>query len=282
MNPGIESIEFNGIEALRLTAGNGSTAVVSRFGAQVLSWVTRDGRERLFLSERARFDGGVPIRGGIPICFPQFSTLGDLPRHGLVRTRPWTVAGQSCADGYALLTLEISDDEATRAVWPHAFRAELTVVLEGDRLDVELGVDNTGAEAFGFTAALHTYLRTVEVEDVSLAGLYGFEYRDAADSDRVRKETGTELIIEGETDRVYHDVDRPLLLSAGNLSLGIHQEGFPDVVVWNPWVAHCARLHDMAPDGFRHMLCVEAAAARQTVRLEGGENWYGRQSLVVI
>jgi len=282
MTPGIENIEFNGIEALRLTAASGATAVVSRFGAQVLSWVTRDGRERLFLSERARFDGGVPVRGGIPVCFPQFSTLGSLPRHGFVRTRPWSVGTRNCADDYAVLSLEIIDDESSRAAWPHAFRAEVTVALEDDRLDVELSVDNTGPDTFDFTAALHTYLRVVEVEDVSLAGLYGFQYRDAADGNQVRRETGTELTIDRETDRIYHDVSRPLLLNAGNYSLGIDQEGFSDVVVWNPWVEHCARLPDMAPSGFRHMLCVEAAAAQRPVRLESGENWYGRQSLVVI
>jgi glucose-6-phosphate 1-epimerase len=279
MKPSIETIDFHGLEALRLSVG-GSTAVVSKLGGQVLSWTTRDGRERLFLSERAKFDGSVPIRGGIPVCFPQFAGLGSLPKHGFVRTRLWEVGSQSAADGYAMVTLQTADDEVTRALWPHAFRAEVTVVLERDRLDVELGIDNLGSEPLSFTGALHTYLRVVEVEDVSLAGLYGFQYRDTADGDRIRKETSPELIVEAEVDRVYHDVNRPLLLQAGNLSLGIHQEGFPDVVVWNPWVDACARFPDMPPTGFRHMLCVEAAAARQPVTVAPGQNWSGRQSLV--
>lgn len=282
MNPSIEEIDFHGIAALRLTAASGATAIVSKQGAQVLSWITRDARERLFLSERAAFDGSRAIRGGIPVCFPQFSSWGDLPKHGLLRTRPWTVSSRSGADGYALLSLEITDDEATRALWPHAFRAELTVALEDNRLDVELSIDNPGAEPFDFTAALHTYLRVVEVEDIALAGLYGYKYRDAADGDRIRKDTGTELTIDRETDRVYHDVDRPLLLQAGNLSLGIHQEGFPDVVVWNPWVERCVQSPDMVSSDFRHMLCIEAAVARQPVGLAAGESWYGRQTLVVV
>ncbi|MBS1190250.1 MAG: Aldose 1-epimerase [Rhodocyclaceae bacterium] len=282
MKPSIETIDFHGLEALRLTAPRGASAVVGKLGGQVLSWTTRDGRERLFLSERARFDGSVPIRGGIPVCFPQFSSLGSLPKHGFLRTRQWQVSGQSSDDGYTLLSLETTDDESTRALWPHAFRAEVTVVLEEDRLDVELSIDNLGPEPFSFTGALHTYLRVVEVEDIALAGLYGFAYRDAADGDRIRKENSPELIVEGEIDRGYHNANRPLLLQAGNLSLGIHQEGFPDVVLWNPWVDLCARLPDMAPTGFRHMLCVEAAAARQPVTLAAGENWSGRQSLVAL
>jgi hypothetical protein len=54
----------------------------------VLSWVTPDGRERLFLSDKAVFDGSVAIRGGIPVCWPQFAGLGELPKHGFVRTLP--------------------------------------------------------------------------------------------------------------------------------------------------------------------------------------------------
>ena len=242
----------------------------------------RDGREHLFLSERAVFDGSAPIRGGMPICFPQFGGLGDLPKHGFARTREWSVAAQRCGDDYALATLELVDDENTRALWPHAFRAEISVMLEVDRIDVEFCVENTGPAPFEFTGALHSYLRVTQVEDVALEGLHGHDYLDAARDNRVVRETGTEIIVEGEVDRVYFDVRRPQLLNAGNLSLGIQSQGFPDVVVWNPWVDLCAGLKDMPPDGWRHMLCVEAAAVRKPVIVPAGEEWYGRQTLVAV
>lgn len=282
MKPSIENIEFHGIEALRLNGPRGSAAIISRLGGQVLSWLTPDGRERLFLSERAVFDGSMPIRGGIPVCFPQFAGLGELPKHGFARTRLWSVAAQRCGDDYALVTLELGDDEETRALWPHAFRAEITVMLELDRIDVEFCVENTGPEPFAFTGALHTYLRVVQVEDVALEGLHGYDYRDAVKSNRVVRETGTEVTVDGEIDRVYYDVRRPQLLNAGNLSLGIQNQGFTDVVVWNPWLDKCALLADMAPDGWRRMLCVEAALARNPVLLPAGEEWYGRQTLVAV
>jgi glucose-6-phosphate 1-epimerase len=281
MKPCIEDIEFHGIAALRLTGPRGVSAIVSKLGAQVLSWVTSDGRERLFLSEQAVFDGSVAIRGGVPVCFPQFASVGDLPKHGFVRTRPWSVSARRSGDDYALVTLQCTDDERTRALWPHAFSAELTVMLEADRIDLELAITNTGGELFDFTGALHSYLRVVQVEDVALEGLHGHEYRDAASGDQVIRETGTELIVEKETDRVYYNVKRPQLLQAGNLSLGIQAQGFPDVVVWNPWVEQCAELKDMPANGWRHMLCVEAAATRP-ISLPAGEEWYGRQTLVAV
>ena len=282
MKPGIEEIEFHGIPALRLIGPQGSSAVVSRLGAQVLSWITPDGRERLYLSPQAVFDGSVAIRGGIPVCFPQFSDRGELPKHGFVRTREWQVSARRSGDDYALVTFETSDDEATRALWPHAFRLELTLMIEADRIDLELCVLNTGASEFEFTAALHTYLRAIQVEDVALEGLHGHDYRDAANGNKVVRETGTELLVEAETDRVYRQVRRPQLLRAGNLSLGIQQQGFPDVVVWNPWVEKCAALADMPADGWRHMLCVEAAAADTAQQLAAGDEWYGRQTLVAV
>ncbi len=282
MKPSIETIEFHGIEALRLNGPRGASAVISRLGGQVLSWITPDGRERLFLSERAVFDGSVAIRGGIPVCFPQFAGLGTLPKHGFVRTREWSVTAQRCGDDYALASLAIADDADTRALWPHPFKAEITLMIEVDRIDVEFGVENTGTAPFDFTGALHSYLRVVQVEDAALEGLYGHDYRDAANGDRVVRETGTELVVDGEVDRVYRNVRRPQLLKAGNLSLGIQSQGFPDVVVWNPWVERCAALADMAPDGWRHMLCVEAAIASQPVTLPPGEEWYGRQTLVAV
>lgn len=282
MKPCIEDIEFRGIAALRLHGPQGSSAVVSRLGGQVLSWTTPDGRERLYLSERAVFDGSVAIRGGVPVCFPQFAERGDLPKHGFVRTREWEVSARRSGDDYALVTLETADDAATRALWPHRFRLELTLMIEADRIDLELCVANTGESPFEFTAALHTYLRVVQVEDVAVEGLYGHDYRDAADSNKVIRDSGTELLIEKETDRVYRHVRRPQLLRAGNLSLGIQQQGFPDTVVWNPWLEKCAALADMPDDDWRHMLCIEAAAADVAQEVGAGDEWYGRQTLVAM
>lgn len=281
MSTSVEPILFHDIEAWRLTA-NDATAVVSRYGAQVLSWTTADGIERLFLSDKARYDGSASIRGGVPVCFPQFSGLGDLPKHGLVRQKLWSVSDQGTRDNFAMLCLATEDDETTRALWPHAFRAELTVVLEASRLDMELAIENRGSEAFEFTAALHSYLRVLEVENVHLQGLQGLEYRDAAHGNAIRQESALEVMVDQEVDRVYHGAKKPLLLAERGRNLGIHAEGFPDVVVWNPWEEKCAQLADMERLDFRRMLCVEAAAARRPVSLAAADTWVGRQTLVAV
>ena len=281
MKPHIESITFHGYEALRLNGPRGAQAVVSRFGGQVLSWTPSDGRERLYLSERAIFDGREPIRGGIPVCFPQFSSQGGLPKHGFVRCKPWQVTAQRCGDDYALVTLLTEDDAATHALWSHSFELELTVMLEADTLDLELGLSNTGEEALTFTGALHTYLQVDAIENVRLSGLCGTNYRDSANGGREGREAAEILTFAGETDRIFLGASRPLSLNDGAGQLGIAQDGFTDVVVWNPWADKGAALADLPPDGWRRMLCVEAAVAGAPLTVRPGEEWYGRQKLMV-
>ena len=278
----IEPIEFHGQPALRLATASGARAVVALHGAQVLSWAPPGGEERLYLSPKAVFDGHSAVRGGIPVCFPQFADLGPLPAHGFARNRRWSLTTERSGKDFALAGLTLADDEATRALWPYAFSAELSILIEDSRLDLELEITNTGDEAFEFTAALHTYLAVREVEESRIEGLHGFSYRDKTNADRIQRDSGDALVIESETDRVYHEVNRPLLLREYHRSLGVNADGFPDVVVWNPWIDRSAAIADLPDDGFRRMLCIEAAAARQPVRVQPGESWWGRQTLVAL
>lgn len=277
----IETIDHRGQPALRLTTAAGARAVVLLRGAQLVSWTAPGGTERLYLSERAVYDGSVAVRGGVPVSFPQFAARGELPRHGLVRTLPWSVELQRSGDDFALVSLRCSDTEATRAVWPHRFTAELSIAIESDRLDLELEIANEGDDIFAFTAALHTYLRVREVEETRIEGLYGLSYENGADGS-LHQDSGDVLQIEAETDRIYHALPRPLLIREHGRSLGINQEGFPDAVVWNPWETRCAALDDMPDRDFRHMLCVEAAAVKDPVELAPGSSWWGRQTLVAL
>jgi glucose-6-phosphate 1-epimerase len=94
--PVVESRLFRGLPCLHLRWPGGDAATVALRGAQVLSWVC-GGRERLYLSPKALFDGESAIRGGVPVCFPQFNQRGSLPKHGFARNLTWTAL--PAADG---------------------------------------------------------------------------------------------------------------------------------------------------------------------------------------
>ncbi len=258
----------------------GDSALVALQGAQVLSWV-KGGQEQLFLSPHAAHDGHTPIRGGIPVCFPQFNQRGPLVKHGFARTLAWQAsADEACVDGDGLrLTLRLQDNAATRAVWPHAFAAELGVWLQPAALTVALTVHNTGDAPLAFTAALHTYLRVDEVTETTLSGLEGLVYWDAVADTHPRQQGA--LAFGGELDRVYPRPAQAMELHAGGQPrLRILQDpAWADTVVWNPGPVLCARLADMRADGYRHMLCVEAAAIDAPVVLAAQGRWQAAQRL---
>ena len=48
-------------------------------GAHVTSWRPAGAEEVLFVSSKTRWQDGVAIRGGVPICFPWFGDKADDP-----------------------------------------------------------------------------------------------------------------------------------------------------------------------------------------------------------
>lgn len=276
----VEEILFKGTPAFLLRAPEGATATVLRHGAHVVSWIPAGGEERLYLSETA--DIGVPgkaVRGGVPVIFPQFAGRGNLPKHGFARNLPWEKPELRTGEDYAMLSLSLQDSEDTRAIWPHAFNVELSVSVSGQRLDLEFEVSNLGQAPFSFTTALHTYLRVKEVEEAQLEGLNGCVYTDCLKGGERKIDTGVFLAIEAETDRIYHEIKRPLLLREPHRCLGVYSENMPDAVVWNPWETGIRGISDMPDKDFRRMLCVEAGVVEDPQSLQPGESWWGRQTL---
>ena len=264
---------------LRLRHPSGASAEVHAFGAHVTSWVPAGGSEALFVSRAAKFDGSTAIRGGVPVIFPQFAGFGPLPKHGFARTAAWRLVDGG--DGAERATLELRDDERTRAVWPHAFAATLTVDVRAAGLALRLAVRNTGDAPFSFTGALHTYLRVADVRQASIAGLRGVTYRDSLHDGEVRVEQDDELRIADEIDRIYLQAPRELRVNdpAGVRSIRVRCEGFADAVVWNPGARGAAALADMEEGEEREMLCVEAAQVADPAQVLPGETWHGAQLL---
>lgn len=274
---------WQGLPAIALQLPGGDSALIALQGAQVLSWVA-GGKQRLFLSPEAAHDGHTPIRGGIPVCFPQFNQRGPLVKHGFARTLAWSAQAQNAkqlADGGLELLLCLCDSEATRAVWPHAFEALLSVQLRPGALTVQLTVRNQGTQPLAFTAALHSYLHLpLAVEQMQLQGLDGLTFWDAvADTHPVQQGL---LGFGPETDSVYPRPAQALQLqnTTGAPWLEIAQDAlWSETVVWNPGPALCAQLADMQPQGYQQMLCVEAAAIDAPVVLAPGQHWQAAQYL---
>jgi glucose-6-phosphate 1-epimerase len=277
------------LATVALDSPDGARAEVARHGAHVLVWrpatAPPGAGDRLFLADLTRWREGSPIRGGVPVVFPQFAERGPLPKHGFARTLPWELvaAGEAVAGGRTRARFRLVDTPATRALWPHPFAAELTVAIGGETLEVALAIENRGTAPLTFTGALHTYLQVDDVARAGVRGLRGVRYRDSADGGRERVEEAPLVTFRGEVDRIYMDAPPRLeLLDGRRPVLAVESAGFRDVVIWNPGAEKAAAIADLEPGGQAHFVCIEAATVVVPVELAPGEHWTGAQTLTAL
>lgn len=280
----MQMTQFGKLPAVRIRAADGAQATVTLYGGHLVSWQTADGRERLFCSARSALDGSRAIRGGVPLIFPQFAARGDGLRHGFARVSNWRLSGGGQAeagageDDFAQFSLCADDLPAElAAAWPFAFELTFRVTLRGDSLELCFSVRNSGAEAFPFSAALHSYFLVEQLERCELDGLRHVRFSDEGGAAALQEEAA--LGFSDKLDRIYYQLPAPLTLRAGAATLRLEQEGFTDAVVWNPGAADAAALADMEDEEYRRFVCIEAALIEPDV-LAAGAEWTGLHRVV--
>ena len=256
-----------------------------KHGAHVTSWRDAAGNELLFVSKKALFQPPKAIRGGIPVCWPQFSDFGSLGQHGFARNREWElVGGGTDESGGAFVDLVLRDCEETRAEWPHSFELTLRVVIsDAGTLHCDLGVNNTGAQELAFTAALHTYFRC-DAKNTTVRGLHGASYLDSLAGRCVVVQEDEAVSFGAEVDRIYLGVGgKPLLLvdATHGRTVAVAASNMPDAVVWNPHVAKAKAMADFGDEEYLDMVCIEPAVVQPAVKLAPGQVWRGGQVLSV-
>lgn len=273
--------EFNGQPAVHLRSPSGAQATVLLHGGHIVSWLPTGGEEQLYLSPYAVYGGTQAVRGGVPVIFPQFGRQGPLDKHGFARHHRWTLEQAEVRGEHAFAVLRLCDSAATRAVWPHAFALELTVSVDASRLEMELAVVNTGDQPFEFQSALHTYLACADVRRAQLEGLMGQNFQDMV-VDEPRQQWVDVVTVAQELDRIYWQVPKDFTLREVGRRVAIQQNGFEDLVVWNPGPEQAATMSDLPDDDWLGFMCVEAAQIGNPVRLTAGEEWSAMQTLVAV
>jgi glucose-6-phosphate 1-epimerase len=257
-----ETTTWGKLPALRIVAADGAQATVTLYGAHLVSWKSADGKERLFCSAQSAMDGSAAIRGGVPVIFPQFSTRGTGLRHGFARISNWRPvpgAGRA-ADGSAQISLALDESDlapALAAAWPQRFSLTMRFSIHGDELRMAFDVRNTGAEAFSYSCALHSYWLMDDIGNVAIRGV-----------------AEGELTLPAKHDHVYFGIGGDIGLRDGSTALALEQSGFTDAVVWNPGAADAAALADMADEEYRRFVCIEPALIGPAT-LAPGAAWTG-------
>jgi glucose-6-phosphate 1-epimerase len=260
----IATTTYGDLPAIRITSDDGAQAIVTLYGAHLISWKTADGRQRLFCSARSALDGSRAIRGGVPVIFPQFAERGAGMRHGFARVSHWRLDGSGTqgSDAFASFLLTDADlSPAMRSAWPHGVELRLTVALHADTLALSLDVRNTGADAFAFSCALHTYFLVDAIGDVVIGGVQPAPLR-----------------IDDKIDRIVEGIGGAITLAQPSGALELTQAGFKDAVVWNPWAADTAALADMEDSEYLRFVCIEPALIAPAT-LAPGAAWRGEHRI---
>ena len=240
-------------------------------GATVTSWIPRGGSEVIFTSRQAVFDGATAIRGGIPLCLPEFGVGingNAVPKHGWARIAPWR-----------LRTVTSTDDGGVRALLSVS-RDRLTALYEvevGQTLRLGLSLRNDGTEPRTVEAAAHTYLSVHDVTASVISGLDAAAYSDnlARNPQESRRVQEGDVKISGPVDRIYDSAAPIAVIDPGRRrTIRIDKRNAPSTIVWNPWSTYSTPLPDMADDEFPTMGCVESGAVREHApTIAPGTSW---------
>jgi glucose-6-phosphate 1-epimerase len=271
--------QFNDVPATELRSPDGASALIVDHGAHLLSWKLADDQEVLYLSERSKYGAGDAIRGGVPIIFPQFGERGSGKRHGFARVCEWQLQSSGIEGERAVARYRLGTEQAAVFGWSHDFELIYEIAFTAKELTLTLDVHHRGSAPMTFNAALHTYLRVADIDAVEISGLQHAGYIDQVQGGARATQVDAVLTVNGEIDRIYLDVQKPLIVSCRQRSLSVRKQGCADVVVWNPWANKAAHLTDMVADDYRAFVCVEAGAIGNAITLQAGESWRGVQSI---
>ncbi|MCG9631706.1 D-hexose-6-phosphate mutarotase [Vibrio sp. Isolate30] len=273
LSDNVTIVEHEGVKLVRVIHDK-ANAAISLFGAHVVSYQPQGQQDLIWMSQQAKFDGKTALRGGIPVCWPWFGRIAA-PAHGFARNSEWQLVEHRENEAGVIVSLGLSTNDDTLAVWPHRFEARLNVEI-GDELKVTLDVTNTDSQPWKCSGALHTYLNVGDIHQTTTTGM-GAEYIDSLQGGKVCQ-GGDELVLTDTIDRVYTQPEAVISVADTKLArtLTIENQGHNSAVLWNPWAEGAAGMGDMQDDGYLTMLCVEstlhAPSIEQGKELQPGEN----------
>lgn len=278
----------DGLPRIILTEPTGSSAEVLPYGGQVVSWKNERREELLFMSSKSFWKPPKAIRGGIPVCFPQFGNLGSLEQHGFARNRFWSLDDDPSplppANNQSTVDLILKSTEEDIKTWPRGFELRLRISISPGKLTLIPRVRNVDNKAFSFTFALRNYFSVSDISEVRVEGLETLDYLDYLMNKERFTEQADAITFDGEIDRVYLSTPTKIAIidHEKKRTFELRKDGMPDSVVWNPWDKKAKALPDMGDASYKTMLCVDSAAIENPIVLKPFEEWRGRQELSTV
>jgi glucose-6-phosphate 1-epimerase len=244
-------------------------------GAQVLHAALESGLELLYLSPLVDVYPDNPIRGGIPLMFPQFGDSGPLRKHGFVRDLQWNLIAETQDAGGKNLSYVLDIKATDFPEWPLDAALKFDVRLSLQMLSIGLSVQNTGAQAFTFTGGFHPYFAISSRKDIMVNGLEGLPFKDSFPGDNAY-----ELNTDGLVERQYMG-NADIRFYNGSHWLKITASGFDSWMVWNPGSVGATKISDLPDEDWDRFICIEPIILAEPKTLSPGDAFNGEMVVSV-
>jgi len=249
----------NGFEYINIK-NSSSSAKIALQGAHIFHFQPKDLQALLWVSEKSRFEEGIAIRGGVPICWPWFGehpNNPNLPKHGFARISMWEIESITEKDAD---TTEVILSLSSSNLFAYRFKLTAHFIIAKE-LTINLTTQSLDENAFSISQALHTYFAVDKIENTTVSGLEKREYTDfQTKTDHVQNGS---ITIDTEVDRIYHDVTYPLSIDDKKRRISIGASGSQSSVVWNPWKEKSKAMADLDDEGYKKFVCVESTNTRK-------------------
>ncbi len=237
-------------------------AQISLYGGQVLSYKPVGYEAVLWLSEKAHYQTGKAIRGGIPLCWPWFGpndkqTSGLLAqKHGFARLLLWEMDSINSDESGVTLVLTLTG-ENQHALWPNSYQLRQTLFF-GKSFKQTLAMTNLSQQDAQYSAALHSYFGVSNPSNVNIETLTGVNYCDKLTDGSSIQQQSVSCI--GEIDREYHSSEKMIIVDNDwQRKIEIVSDNCQQWVLWNPGAELANTMADIHLGGEQEYVCLEAA-----------------------
>lgn len=245
-----------------------SSCIILHYGAHIVSCKLNASEEIFWISPLSNFQSGKPIRGGNPLCWPNFGTnsnFPDLPKHGIARLLMWEKIYEEQNATQTKAIFSLSDTAMQTYQIPQGINLRFTVILNAETLKTDLEVLNQGTAPFEFTESQHAYFSISDINNITLHGLQNSSYLDRVVNTR-ETNTKNEFYIRRPSDLIFlhHQGEISIVDPGKNRRICVNKNNAGGVVVWNPYQAMPPEVTDMSAEAFRYFICVEPTNTQQT------------------
>ena len=274
---------ISGFNILTLTEESShSKAILCPERGGILIQLTLQDKDILYLQEETFADVSKNIRGGNPVLFPicgplpndAYSMNGQtysMKQHGFARNKAWEVIESTSTK----VTLQLTDDEETRAQYPFQFRLRFTYELKDGKLLIDQTYENLSANVMPFYAGFHPYfIGNHSNSEYSIPATHYLDYSDYKTKERTCNISELDI---RDTKLFVHMSDSTSSIKGDSYKLQMHTSNpFNCAVLWSerPTEYICLEPWMAGPYGFDNKEGV--------VRLEAGEKLHAQCGFSIV